>query len=211
MLKHRALLHTPFSHSMPPLSLHAKRTSRHLGFTIVELLIVIVVIAILTTVVTVAYRGMQARARDSVKIATVNKLTKALEMYYLDNGRYPGLQDGSGIEGACGSLTDNWGWCDRMKSLADALAPYLTVDPVSLSSFTTGTTYYYYYNSSGNDNFMHYGLMAYLEGNDGQNDGGYYANAYETGSNPAYCMGAYSGANASWRWSASNTRCQGGN
>ena len=210
MLNYRALLQTPSPHSMPPLSLATNPTSRR-GFTIVELLMVIVVVAILASVTIVAYRGVQARARDSVKISTVNKLTKALEMYYLDNGRYPGLQDGSGVEGACGSLTDNWGWCDRMKALTDALAPYLTTDPVSLSSFTTGTTYYYYYNSSGNDNFMHYGLMAYLEGTDGQNDGGYYANAYEAGSNPSYCMGAYAGANASWRWSASNTRCAGGN
>lgn len=181
------------------------------GFTVVELLVVIVVVAILATVTVVAYNGVQARARDGVRISTVNKLAKALEMYYLDNGHYPALQDGSGIEGGCGSQTENWGWCDRMKSLSDAVAPYMSIDPVSLSSATTGTTYYYYYSSGGNDSYMHYGLMVYLEGSGGQNDGGYYANAYEVGNNPAYCMGAYTGSNASWRWSSSNTRCQGGN
>lgn len=189
---------------------HTFRTVRR-GFTIVELLVVIVVIAVLAAISIVAYNGVQQRTRDSVRVSTLNKLTKAIEMYYIDNGRYPAIQDGSGIEGGCGSLTENWGWCDRMKQLADALAPYMTVDPVSLSSATTGTTYYYYYNSGGNDNYMHYGLMVYLEGGGGQNDGGSSMTAYEVGANPSYCMSTYTGASASWRWSASNTRCQGGN
>lgn len=192
---------------MPTLT-RFSRGSVHRGFTIVELLVVIVVTAILVTMTVVAYRGVQARSRDSVRIATVNKLVKGIEMYYLDNGRYPAIQDGSGIEGTCGSQTDNWGWCDRTKALSDALAPYMAIDPVSLSSATTGGTYYYYYNSSGNDNYMHYGLMVYLEGNGGQNDGGYYAGAYEAGNNPSYCMSTYAG---DWRWSSPNTRCQGGN
>lgn len=38
---------------------------RHAGFTIVELQIVIVVIAILATISIVAYNGIQQRARDS--------------------------------------------------------------------------------------------------------------------------------------------------
>lgn len=182
------------------------------GFTIVELLIVIVAIGILSTIIVVSYNGVQANSRDAARISTVNAIAKALGLYYLDNGKYPIISDGAGTEGSCGADTPQaWGWCDRMKTLSDALAPYMTLDPTSLSSATTGTTYYYYYNSAINDSYKHYGLMVYLEGSGGQNDGGYFSNAYEVGENPAYCMRKYTGSSASWKWSSPNTRCQGGN
>lgn len=181
------------------------------GFTIVELLVVIVVIAVLAAISIVAYNGVQARARDASRMSNLKRIAQAIEMYYIDNNHYPAIQDGSGVESSCGSQTENWGHCDRTKQLSDALAPYLTLDPVSLSSATTGTTYYYYYNSAGTDNYMHYGIMVYLEGTGGRNDGGYYTNAYELGNNPTYCTSVYSGSGAAWGWSSSNTRCQGGN
>ena len=51
------------------------------GFTIVELLIVIVVIAILATITIVAYRGIQARARDSQRMQDMSQIKKALLLY----------------------------------------------------------------------------------------------------------------------------------
>ncbi len=59
------------------------------GFTIVELLIVIVVIAILAAITIVAYNGIQQRARDSQRKSAVAAIQKALEMYRVDNGGYP--------------------------------------------------------------------------------------------------------------------------
>ena len=59
------------------------------GFTIVELLIVVVVIAILAAVSMVAYTGIQGRARDSQRLQDMNTIVKALEMYRVQNGRYP--------------------------------------------------------------------------------------------------------------------------
>lgn len=211
MLNHRAQSQARSSHSMPPLSPFETRVFRRRGFTIVELLVVIVVIAILAAITIVAYNGVQSRARDAARIQKLTSVAKAIELYYADNGRYPAIQDGSGTESTCGSQTENWGHCDRMKQLSDALAPYMALDPVSLSSVTTGTTYYYYYNSAGADNYAHYGFMVYLEGNGGQNDGGSSSTAYEVGTNPSYCMQTYSSTGGWWRWSASNTRCQGGN
>ena len=64
-----------------------KRTTS--GFTIVELLIVIVVIAILAAISIVAYNGIQARARDNIRYQDVKSITKALELYKIDNGNYP--------------------------------------------------------------------------------------------------------------------------
>jgi general secretion pathway protein G len=60
-----------------------------IGFTIVELLIVIVVIGILAAIVIVAYTGVQGRARDSQRLSDMKTIMKALEIYKLNNGVYP--------------------------------------------------------------------------------------------------------------------------
>lgn len=73
------------------------------GFTIVELLIVIVVIAILAAISVTAYNGIQQRARDSQRASDTAMLTKALELFYIDNGRYPQIS-------GSGSTTINAGW-----------------------------------------------------------------------------------------------------
>lgn len=59
------------------------------GFTIIELLIVIVVIAILATISIVAFRGVQQRANNTKTLGAVNAYIKALGMYKADNGQYP--------------------------------------------------------------------------------------------------------------------------
>ncbi len=62
------------------------------GFTIVELLIVIIVIAILATLVITAYNGVQAKARDVKRQTDAKSVQKAAEAYYADNGSYPTTQ-----------------------------------------------------------------------------------------------------------------------
>lgn len=59
------------------------------GFTIVELLIVIVVIAILAAVTVVAYNGVQNRASDSAVTSDISAMRKSLELVKVDLGRYP--------------------------------------------------------------------------------------------------------------------------
>lgn len=55
------------------------------GFTIVELLIVIVVIAILAAVTVVAYNGIQASANNSSTIAKASQFVKLIEGYRAAN------------------------------------------------------------------------------------------------------------------------------
>ncbi len=59
------------------------------GFTIVELLIVIVVIAILAAISIVAYNGIQNRANDSIVKSDLSQVAKKLEHYKVLNGTYP--------------------------------------------------------------------------------------------------------------------------
>ena len=62
---------------------------RSQGFTIVELLIVIVVIGILAALVLNSFTGVQARARDTERRTDINAIATQLEVYYNDAGGYP--------------------------------------------------------------------------------------------------------------------------
>jgi prepilin-type N-terminal cleavage/methylation domain-containing protein len=61
----------------------------HSGFTIVELLIVIVVIGILAAITIVAYNGIQDRARASTVSGALTQVNKKLEVFAVDNSNYP--------------------------------------------------------------------------------------------------------------------------
>jgi len=72
------------------------------GFTIVELLIVIVVIATLAAITVVAYGGVRERANASKALAVVNSYEKVLRMYYVDNQKFPSVGGGTYGDGdAC--------------------------------------------------------------------------------------------------------------
>jgi len=60
-------------------------TSRVKGFTIVELLIVVVVIAILAAITIVAYNGIQNRAKASATQSAVSQAVKKIGLYKVDN------------------------------------------------------------------------------------------------------------------------------
>ena len=62
---------------------------RNRGFTIVELLIVIVVIGILAAIVIVAFNGVQNRANDTALQTDVRNYTNKVMQFNALNGRYP--------------------------------------------------------------------------------------------------------------------------
>lgn len=67
---------------------HNKNWTRQ-GFTIVELLIVIVIIGILAAITVVAYNGIQQRAKNTQVVAGVEAYRKALMQYASVNSAYP--------------------------------------------------------------------------------------------------------------------------
>lgn len=62
---------------------------RQTGFTIVELLIVIVVIGVLAAIVIVAYNGITQSAKQSSIQSAVSQTTKLFSVYLAKNGSYP--------------------------------------------------------------------------------------------------------------------------
>jgi prepilin-type N-terminal cleavage/methylation domain-containing protein len=81
------------------------KTQSERGFTIVELLIVVVVIAILAAITIVSYNGITNRANASAAQSTAAALQKKAELYASDGptGQYPKVQadltTGTGITG----------------------------------------------------------------------------------------------------------------
>jgi prepilin-type N-terminal cleavage/methylation domain-containing protein len=73
-----------------------QRQNSH-GFTIVELLIVIVVIGILAAITIVAYNGLQDRARATQMANGISQYVKALANHVTLNGSYPTSAYGGAI------------------------------------------------------------------------------------------------------------------
>lgn len=71
----------------------SKGTKNLRGFTIVELLIVIVVIAILAAVTLVTYGGIQQRASNAAIIDAASKTLRFVSAYIAANGTYPAKSD----------------------------------------------------------------------------------------------------------------------
>ena len=82
--------------------------AKQTGFTIVELLIVIVVIAILAAITIVAYNGIQERAKSSVLASDLTNAAKQLKIDFIDDGEYPATaaaaNDGSGLKASPGTV-----------------------------------------------------------------------------------------------------------
>ena len=99
----------------------AKR--KQTGFTIVELLIVVVVIAILAAITIVAYTGIQTRARDSSRDVAVKSIRNALEMYKNDNNdTYPN---------ACGTVNTGCSSAGLSSTLVPTYVSAIARDPSS--------------------------------------------------------------------------------
>ncbi len=102
------------------------------GFTLIELLVVIAVIGILATLILVQFNTVRQKARNTKRLADLNSIQKAVELYNNDEGHYP-----RSSEGADGKVGEGAG-VDTM------LAPYLPTMPVDPQGPGHAEFYYYY-------------------------------------------------------------------
>lgn len=125
------------------------KSSPRRGFTIVELLIVIVVIAILAAITIVAYRGMQDRAQISSINSMLSQINKALQSHNALYGNYP-------IRTA---------WVSQSDASKNTFIPGLVPDVVSslprAPQWVNTPTFYYISDATGSNYKL---LYLYLSG-----------------------------------------------
>ena len=80
------------------------------AFTIVELIVIIGVIGILTTVAVLGFGRFQNQARDAERQADIGVIVESLEKYYDENGEYP----------SCSALTAGGATVAQTLDLQDA-------------------------------------------------------------------------------------------
>ncbi len=115
------------------------------GFTIVELLIVIVVIGILAAITIVAYSNIQQRARDSVRAQDLSSIKQALLLYNTDHGGVLATSTYGGNGPGGWNLSSMPSWLSFINSSTYGRMP---VDPVNTGIVDPGSNYeltYFYY------------------------------------------------------------------
>lgn len=116
------------------------------GFTLVELLVSIAIIATLTAILLPNFMGARERAKDTQKIQDMAAIKNALRAYYNDYQTYPGDDDDVLDIDIVTTMNDN------------------PKDTVYIQTVGIG---YSYYRTNGGDGFN---LRAYLDSGQGDDD-----------------------------------------
>ncbi len=119
---------------------------KHKGFTLIEVLVAVTIIAILISIGVVSYGSVNKRSRDAKRKGDVEQLRSALEMYRADTGYYPNAGSGS--------------WADASGLTTTLVATYLPVIP---SDPKTTQTYRYQATNLSGGNYYGYCMSALLE------------------------------------------------
>lgn len=166
------------------------------GFTIVELLIVIVVIAILASISLVAYGSIQSRARDAARETAASQVVKAYQLWMINTGKHPG-QTGYGwsADGTPGSGSGQ-GFTFHNYQPGTNTANLFINQGLLPSNFVANTPGNYDYGSktTARNTFMTYpcadssrwALYYHLENTDASTDNEYQAKERECRNNPSF-------------------------
>ena len=140
------------------------------GFTIVELLVVIVVIGILAAITIVSYTGLSSKANVSSLQSDLSSAKKQLALYYIDHSAYP---DSIGNDN-CPSPADSKYCIKPSSGNTFTYAPTAASNPQSFSLFASknGTIYSISNNSSP--------ISAYATGGTVTTDGSYRIHTFTT-------------------------------
>lgn len=122
------------------------------GFTLIELMVVIAIIGILSSMISVSLSYARMKARDARRISDLTQIRTALELYYSDNGKYPS----AGAETTYGENTYYYSFNASWDELANKLRKYISTlpkDPVNSACAPweeTAACYSYTYGNVGN-------------------------------------------------------------
>lgn len=111
------------------------------GFTLLEILVVMVIIGILATIGLRSFSSSQVKARDARRKSDLHNIASALEVYFNDKRQYPAGSNGNLL--GCGVGADqqcSWGdiWQETFSSSPNTI--YMVKLPDDPSG---GATYYY--------------------------------------------------------------------
>jgi prepilin-type N-terminal cleavage/methylation domain-containing protein len=121
------------------------------GFTLIEILIVVAIIAILASIVLVGLGPTQQAGRDARRLSDLSEVQNGLELFYQKCGFYPGMVTG----GTCASGSPGATWAVLATDLQGAGIGIGTIP----SDPSTNRTYAYGYDT-GNTTYI---LAAALE------------------------------------------------
>jgi len=95
-----------------------KSNSELSGFTVVELLVVIVIIGILAAATIVSYTGINKKAIVASLQTDLSSASKQLKLYYIDSGAYPGniAETSQGSRKYCPSSPSDDRYCIQLSS-----------------------------------------------------------------------------------------------
>ncbi|MCK9272421.1 prepilin-type N-terminal cleavage/methylation domain-containing protein [Candidatus Gracilibacteria bacterium] len=110
------------------------------GFTLVELIVVISILAILGTIAFLSFGGFSSKARDGTRISDTASLSKGIELYQVKSGYYPKPDGISLMEGVInGTVVAYKGEIqDQVSNLAKISKT--PKDPLSNNYYIYGTT-----------------------------------------------------------------------
>lgn len=107
------------------------------GFTLIELMVVVVILGILSTIGLSTFKNSQIRSRDAKRKSNLSSVQRAVEMYYNDYGAYPSSSaDGKIVVGG-----ESIAWGSEFKDAKD------TIYMKELPSDSTGSSQYCYLSS----------------------------------------------------------------
>jgi len=119
------------------------------GFTLIELLIVMAIMGILSVIGLGQFRNSQRRARDAARKADLENISRALQLYYVDNNIFPISTNG---KISVGDDSFAWGEDSFSMQIDGDTVVYMSLLP---SDPTDDSEYCYSYDSSTNKYFLY--------------------------------------------------------